>query len=68
LELKFFDDNISFNQTICLFGLGTSIQTTHNHGIGACILIDFACRAKVKSFCKLIIFFNATPAFGLSLN
>jgi hypothetical protein len=34
--------SISFNQTISLFGFGTSIPTTPKPGIGACILIDLA--------------------------
>jgi hypothetical protein len=33
---------ISFKETTCLFSFGTSIQTTHSPGIGACILILFA--------------------------
>jgi hypothetical protein len=57
----------SFNPTACLLSLGTSIPTTHNQGIGACILIFFACNAKVKSFFRLIIFFKATQAFGFNL-
>jgi hypothetical protein len=35
--------------------------------MGACILIFLACKAKVKSFFKLVIFLRATHAFGLSL-
>jgi hypothetical protein len=42
LELNTFDAKISFNHTVCLFELGTSIPTSPNPGIGACILIDFA--------------------------
>jgi hypothetical protein len=68
LELNSLDAITSFNHTACLLLLGTSIQTTPSPGIGACILIDFACKAKVKSFCRLIIFFNATHALGFNLN
>jgi len=68
LELNSFEAITSFNHTGCLLLFGTSIHTTPNPGIGACILIDFACNARVKSFCKFIIFFNATHAFGFNLN
>jgi hypothetical protein len=57
----------SFNQTACLLLLGTSIQTRPSHGIGACILIDLACKARVKSFLRLTIFLSATHAFGFNL-
>jgi hypothetical protein len=65
--LNSFEASTSFNHTACLLEFGISIPTTPSPGIGACILIDFACKARVKSFLRLIIFLSATPAFGLSL-
>jgi len=60
-------DNTSFRYTASLFGFGTSIQTTPSPGIGACILIDFACKARARSFFRFSIFCNLTHCFGLSL-
>jgi hypothetical protein len=65
--LKFLEDITSFNHTACLLELGTSIPTTPKPGIGACILIDLACKARVKSFLRFTIFFKATQAFGFNL-
>jgi hypothetical protein len=65
--LKSLDAITSFNHTISLLLLGTSIQTAPNQGIGACILIFFACRASVKSFLRFSIFLRATQALGFNL-
>jgi hypothetical protein len=60
-------DSTSFNHTVCLLEFGTSIPTTPKPGIGACILIDLARRAKARSFFRFSIFCNLTHFFGLSL-
>ncbi|MDP2396285.1 MAG: hypothetical protein Q8S84_03800 [bacterium] len=66
-ELNTLEPITSFNHTVCLLEFGTSIPTTPNPGIGACILIDLACRARAKSFFRFSILCNFTHSFGASL-
>ncbi|EKE26172.1 MAG: hypothetical protein ACD_4C00397G0001 [uncultured bacterium (gcode 4)] len=47
------------------FSFGTSIQTSHNPGIGAWIRILFALSARVRSFLRFSILFNFTHSAGL---
>gem|GEM_PF-1237538 len=65
--LKIEDEITSFKKTACLLSFGTSIHTTHSPGIGACIRIDLACKARVRSFLRFTILFNFTQSSGLSL-
>jgi hypothetical protein len=67
LLLNSLDSNTSLSQTASLCGFGTSIPTTPRPGIGACILIDLACRASARSLCRFTIFCNLTPDLGFSL-
>jgi hypothetical protein len=67
LDLNKGFSNTSLSQTVLLSLFGVSIPTTPSPGIGACILILFACRAKAKSFLRFSIFCNLTQSFGLSL-